>query len=166
MRLLPLLLALALAACETAPRVPSYLRPPDGYTLVDGGVVRDDVVRVVEEYYAVRARAIAAWDATILYSRFPRLAAGEDRPRLINIDGWFIERMREHNVRLVTTKIEDRRPVRVFAKGDRAVAFVHGRFDWETGTAGEFYTRIDLERDGAWTVVRTDEVSESEAHER
>ncbi len=164
-----LLLVLALAACEGAgaPSVPSYERPPAGYSEVTTGEPRAEIVRAVEDYYDVRARAIAAWDAAILYARLPRLASGEDRARLVNIDAWFIERMRAEKVRTVTTRIEDRGRLRVFVMGDRAVAFVHCRFDWvETGTAGEFYTRIDLERDGTWTVVRTDEVSDAEAHER
>ncbi len=118
-RVLLAVLALALLSCQGAPRQRSFERPPDGCApALDA--TRSEVVRAVEEYYALRARAIAAWDAAMLYARYPRLATGEDRQRLVNVDGWFIERMRSGGIRIVTTKLEDRGPVRVYVKGDRA----------------------------------------------
>ena len=119
---------------------------------------------VVGEYYALRSRAVASDSLRELFARHPDLAHGEDRAHAVNVDAFFVERMRNIRVQTVITTPEEREPVRVFVKDDRAVAFVHGREEWiESGTALEFHTRFDLRQTaGSWSIERTDEVLESE----
>jgi len=146
-----------LSACAATPD------PLPGYRAATSEE-RAQAMAVLSDYYAVRAQAIAAGDVGVLYARYPLLATGEDRVHGINIEAWFIERMKAIKVKTVRVQIEAGEPVRVFVKDTAAVAYVHGRDDWEeSGTAGALYVRIDLRRtDTGWTVERTDEVMQPE----
>ena len=137
--------------------------PLPGYQAADQSS-RAEVLVVLDQYYSLRAHAVASDDTRGLYARFPKLALGEDRQAGVNVERLFLDRMRNINVRTVRVAIEDGDPVGVFVKENIAVAYVHGREDWiESGTASAFYTRIDLERSGGtWSIVRTDEVTQPE----
>lgn len=99
------------------------------------------VMRTIEDYYSRRASAALSGDAATI----------------------FVERMRNLGVTDVRFEIEEREPARVYVKDGRAAAFVHGKQTWRyprgDATIGEFYTRLDLFREGGgWQLDRTDEV--------
>ena len=120
-------------------------------------------MHAVEDYYSRRASAAVSGDPGAIFAAYPKLAEGEDRTSGVNSDAFFVQRMRNLSVTDVSFEIEEREPVRVYIKEDRAAAFVHGRETWRyprgDATIGEFYTRLDLFREGAgWQLDRTDEV--------
>ena len=120
-------------------------------------------MRTIDDYYSRRVRAALSGDAATIFAAYPKLAEGEDRAAGVNTDAFFVERMRTLGVTDVRFEIEELEPVRVYVKDDRAAAFVHGKETWRyprgDATIGEFYTRLDLFRDGGdWRLGRTDEV--------
>ena len=124
-------------------------------------------MRTIDDYYSRRVRAALSGDAATIFAAYPKLAEGEDRAAGVNTDAFFVERMRTLGVTDVRFEIEELEPVRVYVKDDRAAAFVHGKETWRyprgDATIGEFYTRLDLFRDGGgWRLERTDEVLLSE----
>ena len=141
--------------------------PLPGYTRASDGE-RASVMRTIEDYYARRERAALTGDTSVLFAAYTELADGEDRSKGINVDAFFVQRMRAIGILGLTHDIEANEPVGVYVSDSNAVAFVHGRYSWQNphgpSTIGEFYTRIDLVRHvGGWLPVRTDEV---ELHER
>jgi hypothetical protein len=152
------LAGLALVSCLAADPVPGYERAPRD--------VEESVRRTVEDYYILRGRAAVTGDIAPLYSRHPRLAAQEDRTKGVNVEAFFVERIQSFNRQTsgpratdVTLDLTWYEPLRVYVKGEMAVAFVHGLESWVgAGTKGEMHVRLDLRRVGdAWVIERTDE---------
>lgn len=149
-------LAVAVLSCARAiDPLPGYRRASEAE--------RAAVLRVIADYYTRRERAALTGDASVLFSAYPQLADGEDRARGVNADAFFFERMRAVRIAGLTFDLDGYEPIGVYVRDDTALAFVHGLETWLNGfgppTKGEFYTRIDLVREGAgWRPIRTDEV--------
>jgi hypothetical protein len=121
---------------------------------------REQISAVVEEYHRLRVEAGNSGDVRVLHAAYPRLAAGEDRPRGINVEAWWVERMQAEPYRGVSYTSEG--PPRVRVKDGSAVASTHGHETWRYRTgpsgAGEHLVRFELVRVGdRWTIERTDE---------
>jgi hypothetical protein len=105
---------------------------------------RAAVVRTLSDYFEVRNLAAVTGDLAPLYSAHPELAHGEDRQTGVNVEAFFVERMRALQVSRVSVELEDGEPVKVYVKDAAAVAYVHGRETWDlapgTGqTVGEIW---------------------------
>jgi hypothetical protein len=123
---------------------------------------RAAVIRVVSEYYETRNRAAVTGDIAPLYAAHPALAHDEDRTSGVNVEAFFVERMRALGVTRVAVEIEAREPVKVYVNGIRAVAYVNGRETWDLPTgAGQtisgIFVRLDLRQaTSGWVIERTD----------
>jgi hypothetical protein len=123
---------------------------------------RAAVIRVVSEYYETRNRAAVTGDIAPLYAAHPALAQGEDRRSGVNVEAFFVERMRALGVTRVAVDLEASEPVKVYVNEKRAVAYVHGRETWDlppgTGqTISEIFVRVDLRQlTIGWLIERTD----------
>jgi hypothetical protein len=125
---------------------------------------RAAVMRTLSDYFEVRNRAAVTGDLAPLYLAHPSLAAGEDRHAGVNVEAFFVERMRALRVSRVLVDLEHREPVKVYVKDTAAVAYVQGQetLDLPPGsgqTVGAFFVRFDL-REGlsGWLIERTDEL--------
>lgn len=146
------LLALFATACAPPDPLPGFR--------VATADERAAIARVIEEYYALRDRAVVTGDIRSLYAIHPKLAVAEDRRSGVNVEGWFVERMRSLAIRAVT--VDEIEPLRAYVKHGAAVAFVHGVETWEylsgPPTKGELLVRFDLSLDrDRWVIERTDE---------
>jgi hypothetical protein len=137
---------------------------PDPYQGYVGATAeaRASIVHVVEDYYAMRARAATARDATELFGAYPALAGDEDRSKGINADAFLMERMRISDFVAIDADLEARDPMLVLIRGDDALVLVHGVETWYqrhgSPGSGEFFTRLDLRRGATgWVLQRTDE---------
>jgi hypothetical protein len=125
---------------------------------------RAAVVSVVSEFYAIRNHAAVTGDIAPLYNAHPSLARGEDRQTGVNVEAFFVERMRAQRVSRVSVDLEDREPVKVYVKDAAAVAYVRGRETWDLPagsgqTVGGFFVRFDLRQGpSGWLIERTDEL--------
>ena len=148
------MLALAVAACARV------VDPLPGYTRASGEE-RAPLIRAIADYYTVRGRAFVLGDPAVLFAVYPKLAQGEDVRNGINLDASRVVLWREVDVTKVEHVLESHEPARIYVKGDRAVAFVHGTEMMQIRggpSGGEFFTRIDLVNDAdRWVVERTDE---------
>ena len=137
--------------------------PLPGYRQASAGE-RSAVIAVLSDYYDLRNRAAITGDVAPLYSAYPALAAGEDRRSGVNVEAFFVERMRALRVSRVNVELEAAEPIKVYVNEGRAVAYVHGRETWDlppgTGqTVSEIYVRMDLRHStGVWLIERSDEV--------
>lgn len=137
--------------------------PLPGYRQASAGE-RAAVVAVLSDYYDLRNRAAVTGDVAPLYSAHPALAAGEDRRSGVNVEAFFVERMRALRVSRVNVELEAAEPIKVYVNEGRAVAYVHGRETWDlpqgTGqTVSDIYVRIELRRTTSfWLIERSDEV--------
>lgn len=123
---------------------------------------RTSIFATVSEYYDILDRAMVSGDAAPLYVRHPRLQLGEERQHGVNTEGTTVFRTRELALRAATIDMEFYEPLRVFLKGDVAVAYSHGLFTWTyangSETKGEMLVRFDLARAGErWMIERSDE---------
>ena len=158
MRVLAATLVVVLAACTQA-----RPDPLPGYTAASPEE-RAAVMRTLSGYFELRSRAAVSGDLAPLYLAHPGLATGEDRRVGVNVEAFFVERMRALRVSRVSVDLEDGEPVRVYVKDAAAVAYVHGRETWDlalgTGqTVSEIVVRFDLRqaRTG-WLIERSDEL--------
>ncbi len=126
---------------------------------------RANVLGTIDEYYNLLDAAVVTGDLGPLYARHPKLAQGAVPQRGINSEGFTVQlpSVRDHLVREAHVDIQSYEPVRVYVKGNAAVAYVHGWFTWNyaTGapTQGELRVRFDLSRAvDRWYVEQTDEV--------
>jgi hypothetical protein len=155
-------LAIAVAAC--APARPD---PLPGYRLASPEE-RTAVVRVVSDYYDLRNRAAVSGDIAPLYVAHPALAQGEDRRSGVNVEAFFVERMRAQGVTRIAVDLEASEPVKVYVNEKRAVAYVHGRETWDLPpgrgqTISEIFVRVDLRQlTSGWLIERTDELEPGE----
>ena len=158
MRLVAGSLALAIAGCAEA-----RPDPLPGYEPASSEQ-RAAVASVVSAYYDLRNRAAITGDIAPLYAAHPALAKDEDKRSGVNVEAFFVERMRALSVTRVTVEIEASEPLKVYVNETRAVAYVHGRETWDlppgTGqTIGEIFVRLDLHLAGSgWLIDRTDEL--------
>ncbi len=136
-------LAFAMAACAQArpDPLPGY-RPASPEE-------RAAVIRVVSDYYELRNRAAVTGDIASLYVAYPALAQGEDRSSGVNVEAFFVERMRAQGVTHVAVDLEASEPVKVYVNETKAVAYVNGRETWDlrpgTGqTIGGIFVLLDL----------------------
>jgi hypothetical protein len=125
---------------------------------------RAAVVRTLSDYFEVRNLAAVTGDLAPLYSAHPELAHGEDRQTGVNVEAFFVERMRALQVSRVSVELEDGEPVKVYVKDAAAIAYVHGRETWDLApgmgqTVGEILVRFDLRHaTSRWLIARTDEL--------
>lgn len=145
---------LLVAACAPPNPLPGY-----GLASADEHAA---VVRTLEDYYAMRGRAIATGDIAPLLSAHPKLASGEDRTKGINYERLFVfDLMRGLGHNELKVDIRGYEPIRVWVKDGTAAAFVHGLESYPNrdgrDTVMEFYTRFDLAGDrDRWTIERSD----------
>jgi hypothetical protein len=122
------------------------------------------VMTTLSDYFAVRNLAAVTGDLAPLYTAHPSLAHGEDRQVGVNVEAFFVERMRSLRVSRVSVDLEAREPVKVYVKDAAAVAYVHGRETWDLSpgsgqTISEVLVRFDLRRaTSGWLIERTDEL--------
>lgn len=82
----------------------------------------------------------------------------------MNVEAFFVERMRAQRVSRVGVDLEQREPVKVYVKDAAAVAYVHGRETWDLApgrgqTITEILVRFDLRHAASgWLIERTDEL--------
>jgi hypothetical protein len=124
---------------------------------------RTAVMTTLSDYFSVRNLAAVTGDLAPLYTAHPSLAHGEDRQVGVNVEAFFVERMRAQRVSRVSVDLEDREPVKVYVKDTAAVAYVHGRETWDLApgagqTLSEIVVRFDLRHaTSGWLIERTDE---------
>lgn len=172
-RLAVVILTAGLVACQqAAPQGHGTAGLEDfGEPLAFGSAVR----AAVNEYFHLRKLAVVRGDIEILWSRFPDLRVGEDVQTGVNVERRAA--MRSDSAPSLADVIYDidrgeRAQVRM--DGDRAVVCVHGleRYisgDFSDGMAAEFIRYLHLRREAGgdrWSVVRTDEVTLPEYHDR
>ncbi len=155
-----------LSACATAA---APAREPLGEVVL----ANTPVAAVVNEYFHYRKLAVVARDAEILWARFPALRNGEDMPTGINTEGWHAMRSdAARSLSDVIYELDRYDRIRMREVNDQLVVRVHGleryiEADFSNGTAGAFILDLYLRRDqGSWRVVRTDEMTLAESHER
>lgn len=160
------LLTLAAAACAN----PMGRSPePFGERLDRDG----PFVAVVNKYFHYRKLAVVARDVEILWTHFPQLRTGEDLSAGVNTEGWLATRSDAgRSVIDVVYDLDRYEPIQARTTGDDSVVRVHGleRFvqtDFTDGTAGEFIIDLYIRRVGSdWVLMRTDEMTLAEYHER
>jgi len=148
------LVVLAVASCATSSRYRAAVEPERGA-----------VVAAVRDYYTLRNRLTAGLDINDFWQTYPELSYDHDLVRGTNLE--VMTWKGSHDPQLVRldyrADLESYEPLRVFVRGNEALAYVHGLEAWDhpTGglsTRGEFRTVLSLRlADGKWTVVRSDE---------
>jgi hypothetical protein len=153
-------LALAAMTCAQADPLAGY-RPASAEE-------RPLVIGAISYYYELRNHAAVTGDLAPLYRAHPALAQGQDRRSGVNVESFFVERMRALGVTHVAVDLEASEPVKIYLSETKAVAYVHGRETWDLlpgsgQTIGEIRVRLDLlHGPSGWTVERTDEVEQGE----
>ena len=145
-----------ICACTTSDPLPGYQAA--------SAEERVSIFATVEEYYEIWSRAIVSGNISPLYVRHPRLAQGAVPQRGINNEAFTmtLPSIRDRLIREAHVDIESYEPIRVFIKGDQAVAYSRGLFTWTyangSQTKGELRVRFDLSRAGTqWSIDQTDE---------
>jgi hypothetical protein len=155
--------ALLLAACGGAPE-PADPPPP----------LPPDLERAVHEYFHLRKRALLAGDPAPLLARYSELADTTARREGVNAEVWLARaRGASRGPRYIDADVDSQAVGRFehVVAGDSAWVRARGRemflLEDFTPSGGAFDLTIHLvRRGGAWQVVRTDEVTLAEAHDR
>lgn len=127
-------------------------------------------VRVaVEAYFDRYAGALVACDAEGFLAHYPGLATGADLSRGINGEVTRIQRC--SGLKSLGYELERYAPMRLHGHANWIDVTVHGLERWDYGDSvpggGEFIVTLRLKPTaGIWEVVRTDEVTLPEYHER
>lgn len=120
---------------------------------------------LAEEYFALRREANLRGDPDVLHRRFPALASAEDPARGINIEAWEIRRLTP--VSRLDFDLEYYEPIRMFVHETEVEVIVRGLFASDSRGSGEFKLSLYFaKRDGAWELLRSDEVTLPEYHEQ
>jgi hypothetical protein len=125
-------------------------------------------MRTLSDYFDARNHAAVTGDLAPLYSAHPSLAHGEDRRLGVNVEAFFVERMRALRVSRVSVELELSDPVKVYVNDATAVAYVHGQETWDLPpgsgqTMSEIVVRFDLHHATSdWLIERTDELVQGE----
>lgn len=118
---------------------------------------------VWEEYFVLRREANLRANADLLHRRFPALASAEDPARGVNVEAWEIRRLTP--VSRLDFDLEYYEPIRVFVHEREVEVIVHGLFASDSRGSGEFKLSLYFgKRDGAWELLRSDEVTLPEYH--
>lgn len=161
-------LALLLTGCM-AKGAPSTL-PPDGLKEVTPAQFAE-FSPVVNRYFYLRKQAVIKQDVEVLFREYPELRQGADPVAGINGESQTVAQYRTLEVIDGNVEPEHYARFQVREVGDKAVVLVHGlemylrkNFD-ESG--GGLKILLYLERrEGAWTVVKSDETTLAEVHSR
>lgn len=154
----PLIAALtvaALVACQPSARPLPTADP----------VVTAALRSVTEEYFQLRREANLRGNADLLHRRFSALASAEDPARGINVEAWEIRRLTP--VSRLDFDLEYYEPIRMFVHEGEVEVIVRGLFTSDRRGSGEFKLSLYFaKRDGAWELLRSDEVTLPEYHEQ
>ena len=137
---------------------------------VEAARARPEVTAAVRRYYAAYADAVASCGTHAFLKAYPHVAEGGDPASGVNdharqIDAWCGQL---HGLRF---ELEHYEPMRLHEHADGIDVTVHGVEHWDYirggPGGGEFLMTLTLRPfAGGWTVVRTDEVTLGEWHER
>lgn len=125
---------------------------------------RAAITATVLSYYELRNASVPAGATDSIWRAYPGLSKDRAPNVGINAEAEFLDGMSRGGVERVITEPEEREPMRILVKADRAVAFVHGRETWlrtnSPNTVGEIRTVLYLSRtdQAAWTITKTDEM--------
>ncbi|HEX2094313.1 MAG TPA: hypothetical protein VHG28_18060 [Longimicrobiaceae bacterium] len=150
--------------------VPVACGRPDNSEPIPGEVDPATYVELdapVREYFHHRKKAMLAGDPEVPWRRYPELRQGGPAGG-INAEGSHVAAFR--GVPLLDGDVHVELDPRIRISGDTTEVRVHGtesylRQDFQQ-SAWELEMRLLLvRRDGAWTVVRTDETTDAERHQ-
>ena len=130
-----------------------------------------DVVALVREFHDRYAAALLTCDVRKLWDRFPALATGQDLGRGVNIEGVRVPGLCGTRIARARFELERYEPLQVREHLGGTDVTVHGVewFELADGntSGGEFKKTFTLRRAASgWEVVRTDEVTLAEWHQR
>ncbi|RJS50132.1 hypothetical protein [Bacillus sp. PK3_68] len=128
--------------------------------------------KIVLKYMYYRTQAVINNDMNLLWNQYPDLKRNYDLQKGVNVERNEAESLNEgFNLIDANYSIESHDRMKVKVIGDKEViALVHGGIvylhDDYSESGGELLIEISLKvKDGRWTVVKTDEYTESEYKE-
>ena len=123
---------------------------------------RADIVAPVAGYFAAKARLATDLSIADFWRSYPDLARDYDLRSGVNIEPLFAKSMQELKATNYRTELERYEAIRVYVRGDSAIAMVHGMDHWDNANGGPTSGEVNLvftlrSVDGHWTVIRSDE---------